>query len=200
MEVLQDLKTIVPVLLGALLALLGGAVTHFVFWRASVNNSRNALRIELAAELQVVRQDLSSALSSYRKALRTPETPAIVDFVCSTPVFDANAGHLGQLREPGLISYIIATYSSIRTLSDRAKVHYAIDPTELPKYAFNNIHSYATATHIQVIKLHTSLARLHGDDRVPCDETEAESFRISERDRTLMDAGQYHVIMERKWR
>ena len=122
MEVLQDLKIMIPVLLGAVLALLGGTVTHFIFWLASVNHNRNALRLGLAAELKVVREELGSALSTYRTSIRNNSSPTPVDFVFPTPIFDANAGNLGHLRGPGLVSYMVGTYSSIRLLSEKARL------------------------------------------------------------------------------
>ena len=199
MEVLQDPKIILPLLLAGFLALAGGIVTQLIASLWMSNHKKSALRAALIAELEITRESLGSALATYRRELKINGRPMPVDFAISTPVFDANAGQLGLLGKIGLISYVVATYSSIKILSEKAKIFSSVDTDGAPIFVFNNIHCYATSTHIQVIKLHNAML-----DRIPSanfleGEVEQESMNIMGRDSTLIRSGQYHAIMERRW-
>lgn len=199
LEAFSDPKILAPLIIAAILALLGGIVIQTISRRASLKHQRNALLTAFFAELSVIRADLASSLSSYRRDLKAQRSPQPGDFLLGTPIFESNATNLGQLRDTGLVQYLVTTYSSIHTLSEKAKIYREIDTSDLPRYYFNNIHSYATSTHVQVIKLHKSLGRRLGitDDNVHA--SEKESFEIMKRDSALLDAGRYEVIMERDW-
>ena len=199
MDVLLDPKIIGPVLFGAVLAFIGGAITQILLWRMSVKYNRDVLLIGLTAELKMVRDSLRSSLATYRSALKCNHLPEPIDFVFSTPTFNANAGNLGNIRNLGLVSYIVTTFDSIHMLSEKARLFYSIDTAALPNFAFNNIHIYATATHIQVIKLHNSLLKAQNFATPPPNDCEVESLDIFNRDATLIDSGQLQVVMQRKW-
>ena len=195
----SDPNILAPLLITAILALLGGIVIQAMSRRASLKHQRDSLLTAFHAELSVIRSDLASALSCYRRDLKEQRSPLPGQFLLSTPIFDSNATNLGQLRDTQLVEYLVTTYSSIHTLSKKAKIYQEIDTTGLPRYYFNNIHSYATSTHVQVIKLHKSLARRLGVTENSVQASEKESFEILKRDSMLLDAGRYEVIMERDW-
>lgn len=199
MEVLQDPKIVLPLLIAAVLALVGGIVTQLIASFVRESRKESALRAALIAELGMVREDLGSALATYRRELRNNGRPMPVDFAVCTPVFDANAGEIGLLGKIGLISCVVTTYSSVKTLSEKAKLFSSVNTDGAPIFVFNNLHCYATLTHIQVIKLHSALIGLASNGDRFKGEVELESVKIMDRDSVLMDAGQYHVIMERRW-
>ena len=199
MEVLQDPRIFAPLLLAAVLALAGGIITQLIASLWMVRHKRLALRAALISELGIVRESLGSALTAYRRALRSNGQPMPADLSVSTPVFDANAGQLGLLGRIGLISHVVATYSSIKTLGEKAKLFGSINTDGAPVFVFNNVHCYATATHIQVIKLHNYLLGRIPSGQFLVGDVEFESVKVMERDSALMKSGQYHVIMERRW-
>src|SRR5687768_14414754 len=111
MDVLLDQKTMIPLLLGAALALLGGIITQLIFWRASLSHSRDALLTAFLAELKIIRENLGSSVAGYRESLQANNPPTPTVFVTPTPIFNANAGHLGQLRDTDLVEHLVEVYS-----------------------------------------------------------------------------------------
>jgi hypothetical protein len=199
MEVLLDQKTIAPLLLGAVLALLGGVITQFTFWRVSLNHSKNALLSALRAELRIIRGNLGSSLAGYRNSLRANDPPTPTVFSQPTPVFNANAGHLGQLRDPDLVEHIVEVYNSLQALAEQAALYkgvanFAINPDEL-----NSVHLSATTTHVQVIKLHNRLTNVPPTGKINLDSTEVESREHFAEHVRLLEAGQIEVILGKRW-
>ena len=199
MEVLLDTKTIIPLLLGAALALFGGVVTQFIFWRVSLSYSKDALLTAFRAELRVIRGNLSSDLAGYRDSLRINDPPTPTVFSLPTPVFSANAGHLGQLRDNDLVEHIVEVYNSIQSLSEQAMLYKGINNSALNLRDLNSIHLAATTTHVQVMKLHNRLTNVPLNGKINLDDTEVESRKYFTDDVKLLEAGQIRTILDRTW-
>ena len=199
MEILFDQKTMIPLLLGAALALLGGMITQFIFWRAYLAHSKDALLSAFRAELRIVRGNLGSHLAGYRDSLRAnnPPTPTVFSF--QTPIFNANAGHLGQLRDADLVEHIVEVYSSMQSLSEEADLYKGVANATIDLNDLNSVHLSATTTHVQVMKLHNRLINVLPDGKISLDETEVESRALSAENAKLLEAGQIRVILGRSW-
>lgn len=199
MEVLLDPKTVAPLLLGAALALIGGFVTQLIFWRLSLRHSKNTLLTAFRAELGVIRGSLGSEIAGYRDSLRINEPPTPTAFSRPTPIFTANAGHLGQLRDDDLVGHIVEVYNSVQALSEQAMLYKGIENSSLDLQDLNSIHLTATTTHVQVMKLHNRLTDVRPEGKINLDETEAESRKYFADHFKLLEAGQIHTILNRTW-
>ena len=199
MDVLLDQKTVVPLLVGAVLALLGGVITQFIFWRASLSNASEALLSAFRAELRVIRGNLSSSLAGYRLSLRENDPPTPSVFALPTPVFNANAGQLGQLRDNDLVEHIVEVYGCLQALSEQASLYKGISGAAIALRELNGVHIDATAAHISVMKLHNRLAGAPSASQVNLDASEIESREHFAEHVKLLDAGQIGVAYNKKW-
>jgi hypothetical protein len=199
MEVLFDQKTIAPLLLGAALALLGGVITQFIFWRVSLAHSKNALLSAFRAELRTIRGNLGSSLAGYRDSLRANDPPTPTVFLQPTPVFNANAGHLGQLRDPDFVEHIVGVYSSLNSLSEQAALYKGVANSAINPDELNAVHLAATTTHVQVMKLHNRLTNVPPNGKINLDHAEVESREHFAEHVKLLEAGQIGVILGKRW-
>jgi hypothetical protein len=199
MEVLLDQVTTMPILLGAALALIGGMITQFIFLRVSLSHTKKALLSAFRAELRIIRDNMGASLGGYRKSLELGELPAPTVFAIPTPVFDANAGQLGQLRDIDFVEHIVEVYNSVQSLAEQAKVYKVTASSEISQQDLNSIHLYATVTHVQVMKLHNRLTKVSPNGKINLDETEVESRKLSAEHAALLDAGQINRILNKRW-
>ncbi len=199
MEVLLDQKTTLPLLLGAALALLGGVLTQFIFWRVSLSHSRRALLSAFRAELKVIRENLGTSLAGYRLSLRDADPPTPTTFVIPTPIFSANAGHLGQLRDSDLVEHVAEVYGSVASLSEQARVYSGVANATILLRQLNAMHLTATTTHVQVMKLHNRLLRVPPDAEMNLDDVEIESRKVLKDYSKLAEEGKIVSALERPW-
>nr|CAS02920.1 putative integron gene cassette protein [uncultured bacterium] len=199
MEVLLDQKTIAPLLLGAALALLGGVFTQSIFWHAYLAHSKNALLSAFRAELRIIRGTLGSSLAGYRNSLRAGDPPTPTVFSQPTPVFGANAGHLGQLRDPDLIEHIVEVYSSLQSLSEQASLYKGAENSAVNPRDLNAMHLSATIAHVQIMKLHNRLTKIPSTGKINLDQIEVESQEHFAEHAKLLEAGQIDVILSKRW-
>lgn len=199
MEILLDNQTMVPLLVGALLALLGGVVTQFLFWRTSLSHTKNSLHAAFRAELKVIRENIGSSLAGYRDSLRNniPPTPTV--FSMQIPVFNANAGHLGQLRDIDLIEHIVEVYNSLQQLVEQASIHKGTSNEVIKLDELNSVHMSATIAHVMVIKLHNRLTAVPANGTINKDNIEIQSRKYLEEYKGLLEAGKIDVILKRTW-
>lgn len=199
MEVLLDQKTMIPLLLGAALALLGGVVTQLIFWCASLAHNKNALLTAFRAELRIIRDDIGSSLAGYRDSLRQNDPPTPAVFALPTPIFSSNAGHLGQLRDTDLVEHIVEVYSSLQALSEQAVLYKGIPNSNISLSDLNSIHLDATTTHVAVMKLHNRLTNVPLNGQINLNDTEIESRKHLAENAKLIEAGEIRVILTREW-
>lgn len=198
MDVLLDQKTMVPLLLGAALALLGGIITQLIFWRASLSHNKTALLTAFRAELKVIRGNLGSSIAGYRESLQANDPPTPTVFVTSTPVFDANAGNLGQLKDTDLVEHIVEVYSGLHALSELACLFKNITNTSILLSDFNSVHLSATTAHLQVMNLHNRLTGI-GKDKESFDYVELDTRKHFAENTSLLQAGKISVILAKRW-
>jgi hypothetical protein len=199
MEIFFDPKTIIPLLIGAALALLGGFFTQFVFWRIGLKHSRDILLIALRAELRVLRDNIGTSLKGYRLSFLNSMTPKPNVFAAPSPVFDANAGNLGQIRDNDLVEHIVEVYSSLHDLRERSASFSGVPNTSIELRDLNEIHMFATATHVQVMKLHNRLLEVPPDGQINQNNTEAESRKLLEEFQNHLDSGNINAILNKRW-
>jgi hypothetical protein len=199
MEVLLDQKTMIPLLLGAVLALLGGVITQLIFWHVSLTHNKDALITAFRAELRIIRDNMGSAIAGYRDSLRQNDPPTPTVFALPTPVFSSNAGHLGQLRDTDLVEQIVEVYSSLQALSEQAVLYKGIENSAISLSDLNSVHLSATTTHVQVMKLHNRLTNVPPNGKINLDDIEVESRDHFASNAKLLEAGQIRVILAKQW-
>lgn len=199
MEILLDAKTIVPLLFGAALALFGGIVTQLAFWLLSLRHTRKTLETAFRAELKVIRENLGSTLAGYRDSLRANNPPKISVFSFPSPVFDSNAGNLGQLHDKDFVEHIVEVYSAIHALRSQSDALSNSTKDSLELCDYNEMHIDATTTHVQVIKLHNRLLGITAPDRINVDETEVESRTLMKEIHDLVSNGNINQALQKPW-
>jgi len=199
MEVLLDQKTMTPLLLGAALALLGGMLTQFIFLRIALANAKSALLSAFRAELGVIRGNLGSSIAGYRESLRANDSPTPTVFSLPTPIFSANAGSLGQLRDNDLVEHIAEVYNSLQDLAEQAAMYKGVLNSSIELRDLNSVHLSATITHVQVMKLHNRLTNVSANGKINLDDTEIESRTKFAEDAKLVGDGKMLVVLARQW-
>lgn len=199
MEILLDQKTIIPLLIGAALALLGGIITQFISWRISLSHAKEVLIIAFRAELKIIRENIGTSLSGYRLSLLDGTTPRPNVFATQTPVFNANAGHLGQLRDSDLVEHIVEVYSTLHGLTERSASFSNIPSAAIELRDLNEIHMGASITHVQVMNLHNRLTGVPTGGQTNLNDSEVESREhLLDIDRHLK-CGEIDVILNKRW-
>lgn len=199
MEILLDAKTIVPLLFGAALALIGGVVTQLAFWLLSLRHTRKTLETALRAELKVIRERLGSTLAGYRDSLRANDPPKISVFSFPSPVFDSNAGNLGQLHNKDFVEHVVEVYSAIHALRCLSDAHSNSTKDSLELRDYNEMHMDATTTHVQVIKLHNRFLGITALNGINVDETEVESREFVKELNDLVSNGNFGQALQKSW-
>jgi hypothetical protein len=186
-------------IVGAILALLGGVVTQFLFWRASLSHTKNSLLAAFRAELKVIRENIGTSLNGYRDSLRKNTPPTPTAFSMQTPVFNANAGHLGQLRDIDLVEHIVEVYNGLQQLAEQASQYKGTSNGVIKLDELNSIHMSATTAHVMVMKLHNRLTDVPPNGKINKDDIEVQSSKYLEEYKGLLEAGKIDVILKRTW-
>lgn len=196
---LLNSATMMPVLVGAALALLGGLITQALFLWFGLRHTRNVLTIALRSELKVLREHLGSSLNGLRLSLRQNETPRPNVFAVPTPVFDANAGSLGHIREADLVEHVVEVYNSLHELRALSDSFSGIPNEKLELRDLNEIHIFATISHVLVMKLHNRLLNVSPNGAINQNDTEAESRVLLVEIEKHLANGDVHALLSKVW-
>lgn len=185
-------EKVVPVLIGGALTLVGGLVSQGLFLWLNRRHERATLLVALRSELKLTRENIGANVQGFRDSLRSGEAPSADVFILTTPIFDANAGRLGQLQDLDLVEQIVETYDSLKSLAGRASLLKRLTLRDQ-----NEIHMSATISHLQVMKLHN---RLHGLT-LPVNQSETEKETRKFVDELVRDlaSGKISEILSRVW-
>jgi hypothetical protein len=168
-------EKITPILIGAALSMFGGLITQGIFIWLNRRHERNTLFVAIKTELKTLRENLGGRLRGLRDTLHRQEVYRLEDFVLPMPIFDANAGKLGQLGDIDLIEHVVEVYDNLYALSSRAKFFERIPNERIDLRDLNEIHLSATTSHLMVMKLHNRLLGVPKSEQLNQDETEKET-------------------------
>ena len=188
-----------PVLVGAALALFGGLTTQAIFLWFGLRHTRNVLTVALRSELRVLRGNLGSSLDGLRLSLRQNESPRPNVFSVPTPVFDANAGSLGHIRDPDLVEYVVEVYDRLHELRALSASFRSIPNERLELRDLNEIHMFATISHVMVVKLHNRLLDISSNGAINQNNTEVESRALLVEIEKHLANDDVHTLLSKVW-
>ena len=184
-----------PTLIGAGVALVGGLLSQSIFLVVARKHEHNVLLAALRAELRVLREDLGASVGGFRESLRKGEWPTPSAFIIATPVFDANVGSLGRLRDLDLVDQIVETYTTVKSATEDANRMRELSVRLLAD--FNDMHLRATFAHLLVMKLHNRL--LGHVSPVSQTTTEAETRAFVAKLPEPMNATAMGTLRDHRW-
>jgi hypothetical protein len=187
-------EKVVPILIGGALTLVGGLISQALFLWLNRRHERATLLVALRSELKLMRENIGTDVQGFRDSLRFKQTPRPEVFILTTPIFDANAGRLGQLKDLVQIESLVYVFDSLKRLGERARFFEKISNGRLELRDLNEIHLYATFLHLDVMKLHNRLKGVTLSEDLS--ETEKETRKFVEE---FQVSGKLDEILSRVW-
>ncbi len=188
-----------PVIVGAALAVAGGLLTQALFLWSSRCHTKKVLLIALKAELKLLREQIGSSITGICKASNNDERPKLDVFSLATPVFDANAEHLGNIQDPDLVEQIVEVYGTVYEIREKSRLF-----SNLPNESSNDrfvaeILLSSIPLHVQAVKLHGRLVKVIGSIEAPLTKDEVEINRLFKIMQDLHKKGEIDELLETTW-